>query len=181
MKIAVSASEPELNSSVDPRFGRSPYFIFLDPTTMDFEAIKNPNLSSSSGAGIQAAQMVANKGVQALLTGSCGPNAFQTLEAAGVNVFIGVTGTVKEAAQKYKNGELQLTTGPNVSAHHGMGMGSSPPPEPGSSPGSGRGMGRIEGVDREEDIEDLKKRAEILQQQLDHITQRIDELAKKDA
>lgn len=179
MKIAVSASEPELNSSVDPRFGRSPYFIFLDPTTMEFEAIKNPNLSSPGGAGIQAAQLVANKGVQALLTGSCGPNAFQTLEAAGVEVFIGVTGTVKEAAQKYAEGKLQYTSKPNVSAHHGMGTGSALPPEPGFDPGSGGEMVRGRNIDREQGIEDLKKRAEFLKQEFDHITQRIDDLAKK--
>ncbi len=181
MKIALSASEPELNSSVDPRFGRSPYFIFLDPTTMEFEAIKNPNLSSPSGAGIQAAQLVANKGVQALLTGSCGPNAFQTLEAAGVEVFIGVTGTVKEAAQKYAEGKLQYASEPNVSAHHGMGIGNALPPEPGPKPGSGGGMGRGRGVGEEQGIEDLKNRAEFLKQELDHLTQRIDKLASKKA
>ena len=173
MKIAVSASEPELNSSVDPRFGRSPYFIFLDPATMEFEAIKNPNLSSSSGAGVQAAQLVANKGVQALLTGSCGPNAFQTLEAGGVEVFVGVTGTVKEAAQKYAEGKLRYASEPNVSAHHGMGIGSALPPEPGFDPGSGGRTGEQQG------IEQLKKQAEFLKQQLEHITQRIDALAKK--
>lgn len=173
MKIAVSASEPDLNSPVDPRFGRSPYFIIVDPATMEFEAIENPNLSSPSGAGVQAAQLVANKGVQALLTGSCGPNAFQTLEAGGVRVFVGVTGTVKEAAQKYRESELQSTAGPNVAAHHGMGMGSAPPPEPGFDPGSGGETGG------EQAIEHLKKRAESLKQQLEYITKRIDELAKK--
>lgn len=172
MKIAVSASEPELNSPVDPRFGRSPYYIFLDPSTMDFEAIKNPNLSSPSGAGIQAAQFVANRGVQALLTGSCGPNAFQTLEAGGVEVFIGVTGTVKEAAQKYVEGKLRTASEPNVPAHHGMGIGNSLPSEPGFGPGSGGGTGGELG------IEQLKKRAEFLKQQLEDIAQRIDELAK---
>jgi predicted Fe-Mo cluster-binding NifX family protein len=168
MKIAVTASKPELNSPVDPRFGRSPYFVFLDPATMEFEATENPNLSSPSGAGIQAAQFVANKGVQALITSSCGPNAFQTLEAGGVEVFVGVSGTVKEAALKFKKGELQSTSGPNVTAHHGIGM------------GPGRGMGHFRGVEGEQEIEQLKKKAEILKQQSDQITQRIDKQAKKD-
>jgi predicted Fe-Mo cluster-binding NifX family protein len=181
MKIAVTASKPELESPVDPRFGRSPYFIFIDPATMEFEAIENPNLSFPSGAGIQTAQLLANKGTRALLTGSCGPNAFRTLEAGGVEVFVGVTGTVKEAALKYKKGELQSSTGPNVSAHHGMGMGSTTPPEPGIGPGSGGGMGRFRGVEEKQEIKQLKEKAEFLKQQLDQITQRIEELAKKDA
>jgi len=181
MKIAVTASKPELESPVDPRFGRSPYFIFLDPDTMEFEAVENPNLSSPSGAGIQTAQLLANKGVRALLTGSCGPNAFRTLEAGGVEVFVGVTGTVKEAALKYKKGEFQSTISPNVSAHHGMGMGSVPPPEPGFRPGSGVGRGRFGGFEREQEIDQLKKKAEYLKQQLDQITQRIDELDNEDA
>ena len=141
MKIIVTASEPTLDSPVDPRFGRSPFLILVDTDTMEFEAIENPNISAPGGAGIQSAQLVANKGAQALLTGSCGPNAYQTLEAAGVEVFIGVSGTVKEAAQKYKEGRLQSTSEPNVSAHYGMGTQSTPPQDPGFNTGFGRGMG----------------------------------------
>lgn len=181
MKIAVTASKPELESPVDPRFGRSPYFIFLDPATMAFEAIENPNLSAPSGAGIQTAQLLVDKGARALLTGSCGPNAFRTLEAGGIDVFVGVTGTVKEAAIKYEKGEFQSTKSPNVSAHHGMGMGSNPQPGPGTGPGSGRGMGRFRGIEGEQEIEQLKEKANLLKQQLDQITQRIEELAKKNA
>jgi predicted Fe-Mo cluster-binding NifX family protein len=142
MKIIITASEPNLSSSVDPRFGRSPYFILLDTDTMEFESIENPNISSPGGAGIQSAQLIANKGAKALLTGSCGPNAYQTLEAAGVEVFIGVSGTVKEAAQKYKNGQLQSASEPNVSAHFGMGTQSTPPSESGFNEGFGGGIGR---------------------------------------
>lgn len=140
MKIVVTASAPDLSSSVDPRFGRSPYFLFVDPETMQFEAVENPNISSSSGAGIQSAQFIANKEANVLLTGSCGPNAFRTLHAAGVEVIVGVTGTVQEAAQKYKSGKLQATAQPNVPSHFGMGMGGSSPR--GTGFGMGRGMGR---------------------------------------
>jgi predicted Fe-Mo cluster-binding NifX family protein len=180
MKIAVTASKPELNSPVDPRFGRSPYFIVLDPDTMEFEAIENPNLSLPGGAGIQTAQLIANRGVQALLTGSCGPNAFRTLEAGGVEVFVGVTGIVKEAALKYKKGAFQSTGAPNVSAHHGMGMGRANPPEPGSAPGSGGGRGRFRDTEGKQEIDQLKEKAEFLKQQLDQITKRIEELDNKD-
>lgn len=72
MKIAISASNPDLSSPVDPRFGRCPYFLIVDPETMKFEALENPNVSSASGAGIQSAQFISDKEVQAVLTGSCG-------------------------------------------------------------------------------------------------------------
>ena len=139
MKIALTASGPELSNLIDPRFGRCPYFIFIDPDTMKFEALENPNLTSPSGAGIQAAQFVADKGAKVLLTGSCGPNAFQTLQAAGVDVIVGVSGTVEDAVKQYKSGQFQKTPQANVPSHFGMGgtgaMG------PGSGPGMGRGMG----------------------------------------
>jgi predicted Fe-Mo cluster-binding NifX family protein len=140
MKIVVTASDPELSSLVDPRFGRCAYFLFVDSETMQFEAVENPNLASTSGAGIQSAQLVVKKKANVLLTGSCGPNAFQTLQTAGVEVVVGVTGTVQEAVQQYKLGKLHRSTQPNVSSHFGMGMrGGSPM---GSGFGMGRGMGR---------------------------------------
>ncbi len=139
MKIVVSASTADLSSPVDPRFGRCPYFLFIDPETMQFEAVENPNIASSSGAGIQSAQFVANKGANVLLTGSCGPNAFRTLNGAGVEVIVGVTGTVQEAIQQYKSGKHQASTQPNVPSHFGMGVGESSSMGPGS--GMGRGMG----------------------------------------
>jgi predicted Fe-Mo cluster-binding NifX family protein len=145
MKIAVSASGPDLASAVDPRFGRCPYFLFVDPDSMDFEAIENPNISSSSGVGIQSAQLVAEKGAQAVLTGSCGPNAFQTLQAAGIEVIIGVSGIIKEAIAHYKSGQAQATPQANVPAHSGIGgsgaMGSGFGMGRGMGGGMGRGMG----------------------------------------
>ncbi|TEU06617.1 MAG: dinitrogenase iron-molybdenum cofactor biosynthesis protein [Candidatus Aminicenantes bacterium] len=148
MKIVVSASNPELSSPVDPRFGRCAYFLFVDSETMKFEAAENPNISSTSGAGIQSAQFVSNKGANVLLTGSCGPNAFQTLQAAGVEVIVGVMGTVQEAVQQYKSGQLQAVAQPNVPAHSGMGMGGSPPIGPGSGMGGGMGRGMGGGMGR---------------------------------
>jgi predicted Fe-Mo cluster-binding NifX family protein len=139
MKIAFTASGPNLSDPIDPRFGRSPYYIFIDPDTMEFEALENPNLASPSGAGIQAAQFIADQGATALLTGSCGPNAFQTLQAAGVDVIVGVSGTIKDAVEQYKSGRFQKTPQANVPSHFGMeGSGAM---NPGFGSGMGRGMG----------------------------------------
>ena len=100
MRIAVTATGPDLDAQVDPRFGRCPYFIFVDTDTMEFEAVPNPYVSAMGGAGIQAAQLVANKGATAVLSGAFGPNAAQTLSAVGVQMYPNVMGTVREAVER---------------------------------------------------------------------------------
>ena len=121
MKIGISSTGEDLNADVDPRFGRCKYFLFVDTDTMDFEAVSNESAMASGGAGIQAAQTVAKAGAETIITGNMGPNAFQTLSAAGIKVFTGANGTVKETVEKYKKGELKETEAANVGSHHGMG------------------------------------------------------------
>ena len=204
MKIAVSASGPELSGPVDPRFGRCTFFLFIDPETMQYEAIENPNITSSSGAGIQSAQLVSERGANVLLTGSCGPNAFQTLQAAGVKVVVGVMGTIQDAVQQFKSGKLQPTTQPNVSSHSGMQMGGGSYLGPGLGMGRGMGRGMGGGMGRgmgyrpsfqvsgmppptpniplsspEEELQHLKKQAELLRQQMENITKKIADIEKK--
>jgi len=121
MKIAVSATTPDLSSQVDPRFGRCQYFVIVDPDSMEFEGIENSSASAGGGAGIAAAQMVVGKEVAAVLTGNCGPNAFSVLEAAGIKVMTGVSGAVQEAVEGYKAGKYNAISQANVSPHSGMG------------------------------------------------------------
>lgn len=106
MKLAVSAQGPDLDSALSPVFGRCPYYIVVDTDTMDFQAFLNPAMGAGGGAGIQAAQLVASQGVGAVLTGNLGPNAFQVLQAAGLPVFTIQGGTVREAVEAYKAGQL---------------------------------------------------------------------------
>jgi len=123
MKICVSAVANSLDAQLDPRFGRCPYFVIVDDETMQFEAIPNIASSAVGGAGIQAAQTIAGKGVKVLVTGSIGPNAFQALTAAGISIMTGAFGTVKGAIEEYKRGGLKETGAPTVGGHFGMGMG----------------------------------------------------------
>ena len=120
MKICVTSKGDNLDSDVDPRFGRCRYFIIVDTDTMSFESISNGSSMASGGAGIQAAQTVAKAGVEVVVTGNMGPNAFQTLSAAEVIVFTGANGTVKEAVEKYKKGELEKIESASVGSHFGM-------------------------------------------------------------
>ncbi len=121
MKIAVSASGASLDADIDPRFGRCQHFIIIDPETMEFEAVNNSGALAGGGAGISTAQTIASKGVQAVLTGNCGPNAFEVLSAAGIKVATGVSGKVQEAVRDYKAGKYQASSQPNVPGHFGMG------------------------------------------------------------
>ena len=120
MKICVTSQGENLESQIDQRFGRCQYFIFVDTDTLDFEAVANENISGTGGVGVQSGQLVSEKQVKAVLTGAVGPNASQTLEAAGIDVVVNVSGSVKDAIEKFKNGELTPTKGPNAQEHSGM-------------------------------------------------------------
>jgi len=202
MKIVVSSNGNDLSAQVSPVFGRCPYYLFVDTESMEFEAVANPSISAPGGAGIQAAQFVANKGAKAVLTGNVGPNAFNVLQAAGVQVFTVTGGTVEEAVEAYKEGRLQAITGPSAGPFAGMG---------GRSMGTGRGMGMGRGMGRgmgmgmgggwggygpqvvpptpppagtppsapTEDLSALKAQREALRKQLDEVMRRIEELEKK--
>ena len=123
MKICITSQGDTLDSQVDPRFGRCPYFIIVDPDTLEYEVVSNTNVQATGGAGIQSGQLVVSKGVKAVLTGNAGPNAFQTLQAGDVDVIINISGIVREAIEKYKKGELKPTQGPSVGAKFGLAPG----------------------------------------------------------
>jgi predicted Fe-Mo cluster-binding NifX family protein len=124
-----------MDSPIDPRFGRCAYFIIVDTDTMQHNAIENDAAMASGGAGIRAAQTVASTNVEAVITGSVGPNAHPALQSAGIKIMTGAVGTVREAVQKMKQGQLQQISTPGP-AHRGMGMGR------GRGMGGGRGQGR---------------------------------------
>ena len=118
MIIAISSSGKTLDSPVDPRFGRAPYFITVDSENGAFEAHSNTqNLNAAQGAGIQAAETVSRLGAEVLITGHCGPKAFRTLSAAGINVVTGAEGTVKDAVDAFQAGRLLPSDTPDVESH----------------------------------------------------------------
>jgi predicted Fe-Mo cluster-binding NifX family protein len=117
-KIVVSATGKTLEAEVEPRFGRTPYFVLIDPETLEYEAVANrQNLEAAQGAGIQAASLVAQYHPEALLTGYCGPKAYHVLLAAGIPVFLHVSGLVGEVVEQYRQGNLTVSRGPNARGH----------------------------------------------------------------
>lgn len=118
MKIAVTSTGRDLDSAVDPRFGRAAYILIVDSDTMAVDVIDNAdNANAFKGAGIQAAAMISDRQAQVLLTGFCGPNAFKTLTAAKIKVAADVNGTVREAVHAFMDGAVPLTSAANAQAH----------------------------------------------------------------
>ena len=120
MKICVTSQGKTLDDQVDPRFGRCQFFIIVDTDTLDFETVENQSAQFSGGAGIQSGQLMASKGVKAVLTGNVGPNAFQTLQAGGIKIYTGLSGKIRDVVEKYKGGTLKLTENPSVGSKFGM-------------------------------------------------------------
>ena len=118
MKVAITAQEKELSSEIDLRFGRAKWIIVVDTETGDFQAHDNAvNLNAAQGAGIQTGQNIANLGVEAVITGNVGPNAFKTLNAANIKIFLAEKQTVVEAIDSFKAGELKEVDQANVEGH----------------------------------------------------------------
>lgn len=144
MKVAVSSSGQDLNSPIDPRFGRCAYFLVVETDDMSFEVFDNETAGLGGGAGIQSAQFIISKGAKAVITGNCGPNAVKTLSVGGVEVFLGNTGIVRKVLQKLKNGELTSTNIANASEYSGLRGRTSF--DRGMGLGGQRGMGRARGM-----------------------------------
>lgn len=107
MKIAISADGTDLEAQVGHRFGISPYLVIVNLRTGNFEAVPNPGSSGQRGAGVQTIVLAISEDVKAVLTGYCSPAARRHLEANGIEIFTGLSGTVGEVLGRYKKGEIQ--------------------------------------------------------------------------
>ncbi len=136
MNVCITVSEKSIDAQLDPRFGRCRFLMFVDPVSLEMEAVDNPGFEAVHGAGVQAAQIVIDKGAEAIITGNIGPNAYQVLNLAGIKVITGASGSVKEVLQRYQKGELKEASASTVPAHFGIGMGRGM-----GLKGGGRGLG----------------------------------------
>jgi predicted Fe-Mo cluster-binding NifX family protein len=190
MRIVVTASGTHLDAPISPIFGRCPIYLFVDTETLAYEAVENPAISASAGAGIQAAQFVVEHGARALLTGNIGPNAANVLQAADVPVYQIFEGTVQQAVEMFRQGRLNPIGGANVPSHSGMRGGR------GMGMGRGVGMGRGRGrgaygqsippivpapppeapASSQDEIAVLRQTADELRRQLNEVTERLEKL-----
>ena len=118
MKLAVTSTGSDLESDLDPRFGRAAFFLCIDSDSLAFDVVENSqNLNLPQGAGIQASQTVIAQKIDALITGNCGPKAFKMLQASGIEIFIGAKGRIRDVVEQYKSGELEKAGQANVEGH----------------------------------------------------------------
>jgi predicted Fe-Mo cluster-binding NifX family protein len=122
MKIILTATSPNIDANVDPRFGRGAYFIVVDPDTLEWQAHTNPGLDVPGGAGTVAAQFAARQQVTTIISGDFGPNAHNVLQAAGIDMYLfGKSATVQEAVELFKAGQLLRAGGPTGEGRHSRG------------------------------------------------------------
>jgi len=123
MKTVVTSEGPDMNSAVDPRFGRAKYFVLCDMETGEITPYDNqPDPEAQQGAGLQAGRRVASLGASVLVTGDVGPKAFLALNAGGITVYVGATGSVQDALDDLLDGRLRRTKVPTVEGHKYQGM-----------------------------------------------------------
>lgn len=124
MKLILTVVSPDLETQLDPRFGRGAYFLAITPETMEWQAYPNPGVNASGGAGTLAAQFVAGLKTDAVISGDFGPNAYEALQAAGIAMYLmGDSRTIGEAVQRFKAGELESVISPTGPGHHRRGGG----------------------------------------------------------
>ena len=108
MKVALPVENKSLEMPVCPSFGRAPLYVLIDTDSGTYEFLDNAAAASQGGAGIKAAQALADSGVKALITCRCGENAAQVLNAAGVKMYKAQDGSVKDNIAAFRGGKLSL-------------------------------------------------------------------------
>ena len=118
MRLAVTAEGNTQDSPVDERFGRARWFVLYDSESDEYESVDNSaSADAMQGAGPKTAELLADRKVDVVITGHCGPKAYMALKQAGIEVFVNAEGTIAEAIGKYNAGELTSAEGPDVRGH----------------------------------------------------------------
>ena len=173
MIICLPSDGSNENATVSSSFGRCPYYAFYDTDTDQFEIVPNPAANAMGGAGIQAAQFIVNRGAKVILTVNMGPNSGEVLQEAGVKIITGVTGTLREAVERYKKGEFSNAS-ENV-------VFSEPKHEHGHIGGSEAYRAtQPDGFDLSAEIKGLKEAVEVLKKRTQNLINRIEKLESKE-
>lgn len=124
MKIAISANSKDPNRQFSARFGRCSCFLITDSAGETWQDIDNSAVDAQGGAGSMVVQLLADHGVEAVISGRYGPNAYEALQAAGMGAYLARSGSPRELAQSFSAGDLPQANGPTGRGHHsGRGRG----------------------------------------------------------
>jgi len=108
MKIAIPVDDKSSESKVCISFGRTPYFLIYDTETKENTFMDNSAAASQGGAGIKAAQAVADEKVTALITPRCGQNAADVLNVANIKIYKTINDSIEENIEAFRKGKLSL-------------------------------------------------------------------------
>lgn len=108
MIICTTARAAGTNAPVEQRFGRAPYFVFVNTETGASESVQNPLVDAAGGVGPRAVQMIAEHGATVVITGQVGGNAAKALEMGGIKAYsYRGSGSVADALAEYTAGNLK--------------------------------------------------------------------------
>ena len=144
MKIAISATENDLESDIDARFGRCPCFIIVEIEENKMKHVKvieNKAAMQAGGAGISAAQLVADQEVEAVISSNFGPRTFDIFNQLGIKVYQ-AEGKIKDVIKHFIEGKLEEISTPTGPQHMGM---------QGALGGAYKGRGMGQGPDKEKE------------------------------
>jgi len=109
MIFMISSEGETLDSQVNARFGRTPYFIRYNLEDQTWEAYSNQAVNQRGGAGVAASQFLVDHDVTVAISGRFGPNAYQVLKSAGIKMmaFDDSSMTISEAIDAFANEQLK--------------------------------------------------------------------------
>lgn len=120
MIIGITAVDNQgLDTKTDQRFGRANYFAVVDTANMEVRFIENTAADAASGAGVGAAQLIADQKVDVVISRNFGPKAFSGLKSANIELYSFSGGTIKDAVVAFNNGELKKINSATHSGHVG--------------------------------------------------------------
>lgn len=117
MKVCVPTMGLEgLNDIVAQHFGRAPTYTVVDIEANKIETI--PNTGEHMGGTRLPPEFIAEAGAHIMLCSGLGPRAVGMFEEFGIDVFIGASGTVRDAIAAWQNGLLEEATNENACREH---------------------------------------------------------------
>ncbi len=117
MKVCIpTMGEKGIEEYVGEHFGRVPTYTLVDTETNEVTVIDNT--SEHTGGSGYPPEIIAKTGAEVMLCGGLGGRAVMMFEERGIMVYVGATGTVKDAIQMWQDGKLQAATNENACRQH---------------------------------------------------------------
>lgn len=107
MKIGISANGKNKEDLLEIHFGRCEYFQVYDLESNTSKVVENKGILASGGAGIAAANQMIDEGIDVIISGSLGPNAFKLISKAGIKSYKCDEIPIKDVLIKYSNNDLE--------------------------------------------------------------------------